>query len=130
MTIGPNSATAISGYLAFTAALMLAAIVSHESVANSSVIVGLLATSLPALVAWLYADSIAWTGLEHIGRIVRWVVGVVAVGPSFTGFILTVWSFSRLAVFLIFLQIPLWYLAISLVSFLGEDLDSGPPSGA
>jgi hypothetical protein len=130
MTTGPSSATAIAACLAFTTALMLAVIVAHESVAYSPVIVGLLATSLPALVAWLYADSSAWTGLEHIGRIVRWVVGVVAVATSFTGFILTVWSFSRLAVFLILLLIPLWYLALGLVSFLGEELDAEPPSDA
>jgi hypothetical protein len=48
----------------------------------------------------------------------------VGVALSFAGFILTVWTFSRLAVFLILLQIPLWYLAINLVSFLGEDPDS------
>jgi hypothetical protein len=130
MTTRPSSASAISGYLAFIAALMLAVIVSRESVAYSSAIVGLLAMSLPALVAWLYADSIAWTGLEHIGRIVRWVVGVVAAAPSFTGFILTVWGFSRLAVFLILLQIPLWYLAIGLASFYREELDSEPNSDA
>jgi hypothetical protein len=52
------------------------------------------------------------------------------VATSFTGFILTVWSFSRLAVFLILLQIPLWYLALGLVSFLGEELDAEPPSDA
>jgi hypothetical protein len=82
MTTGPGSATAISGYLAFIAALMLAVIVSNESLAYSAVTIGLLAPSLPAMVASLYADSIAWAGLEHMGRIVRWVVGVVALALS------------------------------------------------
>jgi hypothetical protein len=120
----PNSTTAIAAYLAFVAALMLAVIASGQSIGYSSAIVGLLATSLPPLVARLYADTIAWANLEHIGKIVRGVVMTVGVALSFAGFILTVWTFSRLAVFLILLQIPLWYLAINLVSFLGEEPDS------
>ena len=57
--------TAIFGYLAFVAALLLAVIASNQAVANASVIVGLLATSPPALAAWLYVESIAWEGLEQ-----------------------------------------------------------------
>jgi hypothetical protein len=120
----PSSTATIAAYLAFIAALMLAVIASGQSIGYSSAIVGLLATSLPPLVAWLYADAIAWVDLEHIGKIVRGVVMTVGVALSFAGFILTVWTFSRLAVFLILLQIPLWYLAINLVSFLGEEPDS------
>lgn len=115
--------TAIFGYLAFVAALLLAVIASNQAVANASVIIGLLATSLPALAAWLYVESIAWEGLEQARRIVRAMVSTVALTLSAGGFLLTLWSFSRLAVFLIVLETALWYLVISGVFYLGKEVD-------
>lgn len=115
--------TAIAGYLAFVAALLLAVIASNQAIANSSVIVGLLATSLPALVAWLYVESIAWEGLEQARRIVRGMVSTVAVTLSLAGFLLTLWTFSRLAVFLIVLETGVWYLVISGVFYLNQEKD-------
>lgn len=122
---GPNRKhrTAIFGYLAFVAALLLAVIASNQAVANASVIIGLLATSLPALAAWLYVESIAWEGLEQARRIVRGMVSTVALTLSAGGFLLTLWSFSRLAVFLIVLETALWYLVISGVFYLGKEVD-------
>lgn len=124
MTLEPGSTMAIAGYLAFSAALMLAVIASEGSVAYAPLIVGLLATSLPALVAWLYIDSGSWMGPEPICRIVRAAAISVAAALSLAGFLLTVWTFSRLAAFLILVEIPLWYLAISAVSYLREEPDS------
>jgi hypothetical protein len=115
--------TAIFGYLAFVAALLLAVIASNQAVANASVIIGLLATSLPPLAAWLYVESIAWEGLEQARRIVRGMVSTVALTLSAGGFLLTLWSFSRLAVFLIVLETALWYLVISGVFYLGKEVD-------
>ena len=115
--------TAIAGYLAFVAALLLAVVASNQAVANSSVIVGLLATSLPALVAWLYVESIAWEGLEQARRMVRGMVSAVALTLSVAGFLLTLWNFSPLTVFLIILETAVWYLVISGVFYLNQDKD-------
>jgi len=64
----PFPVLAISGYLAFTAATMLAVIASEA--ASNRPAVGLLAVSLPALAAWLYIESIGWAGPELASRIV------------------------------------------------------------
>src|SRR5262245_20516707 len=53
-TVEPSWTSAIAGCLVFTAALLLTVIVASGSIANSNVIVALLAVSIPALVAWLY----------------------------------------------------------------------------
>ena len=111
------------GYLAFVVALLLAVIASNQTVANSSVIVGLLAISLPAFVAWLYVESIAWEGLEQARRLVRGIIGSVAVTFSVAGFLVTLWSFSRLAVFLILVESGLLYLVISGVFYLYQEKD-------
>ena len=121
MTPGLNPTAAVSGYLAFTTALMLAVIAANQSIGNAPLIVGLLAASLPSLAAWLYAESIVWEGQEHILRVARWLSVAVGVAPSVTGLFLTVWNFSRLAAFLVLLEIPLWYLLLSFIQFLGED---------
>ena len=91
--------------------------------ANSPVIIGLLATSLPALVAWLYVESIAWEGLEQARRIVRGMVSAVALTLSVAGFLLTLWNFSRLTVFLIVVETGVWYLVISGVAYLNQEKD-------
>ncbi len=91
--------------------------------ANSPVIIGLLATSLPALVAWLYVESIAWEGLEQARRIVRGMVSAVALTLSVAGFLLTLWTFSRLTVFLIVVETGVWYLVISGVFYLNQEKD-------
>ena len=115
--------TAIAGYLAFVVALLLVVIASNQAVADSSVIIGLLATSLPALVAWLYVESIAWEGMEADRRIVRGMVGAVALTLSVAGFLLTLWNFSRLTVVLIVVETGVWYLVISGVFYLNQKKD-------
>lgn len=115
-----KSTTAISGYLAFVAALLLTVIIAHQAIANSALIIGLLAASLPALVAWLYVESTPWEGLERAHQIVRGVVGAVALTLSVGGFLLTLWSFSRAAVFVVILESAIWYLLISGVFYLSE----------
>jgi hypothetical protein len=120
----PDSTAAILGYFVFVAFLMFSVIASGMPITRSSVIVGLLATSLPALGAWLYIDSVAWVGPERASRIVRWAVIAVGVTFSFAGFVTAIWSFSGLAAFLVLLEIPVWYLAISGLSFLRETPDS------
>jgi hypothetical protein len=62
---------AIARYLAFVVALLLVVMALDQAVANSSVVIGSLITSLPALVAWLYLESIAWEGMESDRGIVR-----------------------------------------------------------
>jgi hypothetical protein len=120
----PRSTAAISGYLAFTAATMLAVIASGAPSASSPIVVGLLAVSLPALAAWLYIESVNWVGPELASRIVHRAVISVALGFSVAGFLTVIWSFSRLAVFAIVLEASLWYLAISGLSYLREEPDS------
>jgi hypothetical protein len=120
----PRSTAAISGYLAFTAATMLAVIASGVPSASSPIVVGLLAVSLPALAAWLYIESVNWAGPELASRIVHRAVISVALGFSVAGFLTVIWSFSRLAVFAIVLEASLWYLAISGLSYLREEPDS------
>jgi hypothetical protein len=115
--------TAIAGYLAFVVALLLVVIASNQAVADSSVIIGLLATSLPALVAWLYVESIAWEGAEPDRRIVRRMVSAVALTLSVAGFLLTLWNFSRLTVVLIVVETGVWYLVISGVFYLNQKKD-------
>jgi hypothetical protein len=115
--------TAIAGYLAFVAALLVAVIASNQAIPNSSAIIGLLATALPALAAWLYVESIAWEGLEHVRRIVRWMVSTVALTLSVGGFLLMLWNFSPLAVCLIVLETAVWYLVISGVFYLSQRQD-------
>jgi hypothetical protein len=114
---------AISGYLAFVAALLLVLIAANQAVANSSVVIGLLATSLPALTAWLYVESVDWEGLEQAHRLVRWILSVVGLTLSLAGFLLTLWNFSRLAVFVVVLQTAVWYLVIEGVFYLSEEKD-------
>jgi preprotein translocase subunit SecD len=113
---------AISGYLAFTAATMLAVVASEAQSPRAAV--GLLAVSLPALAAWLYIESTGWVGPELASRIVRRTVVAVALGFSLAGFLTVIWSFSRLAVFAIVLEASVWYLAISGLSYLREEPDS------
>jgi len=118
----PFPVLAISGYLAFTAATMLAVIASEA--ASNRPAVGLLAVSLPALAAWLYIESTGWVGTELASRIVRRAVVSVALGFSLAGFLTVIWSFSRLAAFAIVLEASVWYLAISGLSYLREEPDS------
>jgi len=118
----PFPVLAISGYLAFTAATMLAVIASEA--ASNRPAVGLLAVSLPALAAWLYIESIGWVGSELASRIVHRAIVSVALGFSLAGFLTVIWSFSRLAVFAIVLETSVWYLAISGLSYLREEPDS------
>ena len=120
---GRKARTALTGYLLFVVGLLLAVIASNQAIANSSVVVGLLATSLPAFVAWLYVESISWEGLEQARRIVRGIIASVAITLSVAGFLLTVWSFSRLAVFLILAEAGIWYLVISGVFYLNQEKD-------
>ena len=111
---------AISSYVAFVAALMLAAIAANHAIANSSVVICLLATSLPALAALLYVDTLNWEGLEPARDMIRWIVGAVGVGLSGSGFLLMLWNFSRVAVFLVALQFGVWYLLIAGAFYLSE----------
>lgn len=113
---------AISGYLAFTAATMLAVVASEGQSTRPAV--GLLAVSLPALAAWLYIESIGWVGSELASRIVHRAVVSVALGFSLAGFLTVIWAFSRLAVFAIVLEASVWYLTISGLSYLREEPDS------
>src|SRR5260370_1640147 len=76
----PFPVLAISGYLAFTAATMLAVIASEA--ASNRPAVGLLAVSLPALAAWLYIESIGWAGPELASPIVH--PPALPVAPRFT----------------------------------------------
>ena len=95
---------AIAGYLAFTAATLLA-------------------VSLPALGAWLYIDAVGWVGPEPASRLVRQAVIALGLACSAAGFMTTIWSFSRLAALAIVLEVAVLYLAISGLSFLREDPD-------
>jgi hypothetical protein len=121
---GRKTRTALVGYLVFVVGLLLAVIASsNQAIANSSAVVGLLATSLPAFVAWLYIESISWQGLEQARRTVRGIIGSVAITLSVAGFLLTVWNFSRLAVFLILAETGIWYLVISGTFYLNQEKD-------
>jgi hypothetical protein len=121
----PGWRSAIFGYLVFVVALLLTVIVSSGAVARSGAIVGLLAVSLPALVAWLYIESSGWMGPEPACRIVRGAVITIALSCSLVGLFLTVWSFSGLGAFLVLIQGPLWYLAISAVAYMRDEADPG-----
>src|SRR5260370_1606553 len=79
----PFPVLAISGYLAFTAATMLAVIASEAG--SNRPAVGLLAVALPALAAWLYIESIGWAGPELASRIRHRAFGSVALGFSLPG---------------------------------------------
>lgn len=118
-----NFIPAIAGYLAFTAAALLAVIASAPSITGSAVAVGLLAVSLPALGAWLYIDSSDWAGPELASRLVRNTVIALGVACSAVGFITVIWSFSHLAAFVLVLEIAVLYLAISGLAFLREEPD-------
>lgn len=118
-----NFIPAIAGYLAFTAAALLAVIASAPAIAGSAVAVGLLAVSLPALGAWLYIDSSDWAGPELASRLVRNTVIALGVACSGVGFITVIWSFSHLAAFVLVLEIAVLYLAISGLAFLREEPD-------
>jgi len=118
-----NFIPAIAGYLAFTAAALLAVIASATSIAGSAVAVGLLAVSLPALGAWLYIDSSDWAGPELASRLVRNTVIALGVACSGVGFITVIWSFSHLAAFVLVLEMAVLYLAISGLAFLRDEPD-------
>lgn len=115
--------SAIFGYLAFVVALLLVVIASSQMIANATVIIGLLATSLPALVAWMYVESIDWEGLESGRRLVRGATSLVALTLSLAGFLLTLWNFSLVAVFVVVFQMAFWYLVIEGVFYLSEEED-------
>ena len=114
---------AIAAYLLFTAALMLAVIAAGAAVPRAAVVVGLLAVSLPALGAWLYIDFTRWTGPELASRVVRWSAMGVGVLTSTLGFLVAIWSFSRVAAFVALLEICVLYVAISGLSLLREEPD-------
>lgn len=115
---------AIAAYLLFTAALMLAVIAAGAAVQRAAVVVGLLAVSLPALGGWLYIDVTRWAGSELASRAVRWSAMGVGVITSGLGFLLAIWSYSRVAAFVALLEICVLYLAISGLSLLREEPDS------
>ena len=114
---------AIAGYLVFTAATLLAVVASGASIARSPVIVGLLAVSLPALGAWLYIDAVGWVGPDPASRLARLAIIALGLACSAAGFLTTIWSFSRLAAFVVVLEVAGLYLAISGLSFLRDDPD-------
>ena len=118
-----NFLPAIAGYLAFTAAALLVVIASATSIAGSAIAVGLLAVSLPALGAWLYIDASDWAGSELASRLVRNAVIALGVACSGAGFMTVIWSFSRLAAFVLVLELAVLYLAISGLTFLREERD-------
>lgn len=118
-----NSTPAIAGYLAFTAAMLLAVVASGTPIARAAVIVSLLALSLPALGAWLYIDCIRWVGSEPASRLVRQAVIAMGLTCSAAGFMTIVWSFSRLAAVMILLEMAVLYLAISGLAFLRDEPD-------
>jgi len=118
-----GSLPAIAGYLAFTAATLLAVVASGASIARSPVIVGLLAVSLPALAAWLYIDAVGWVGPEPASSLARRAIIALGLAGSAAGFLTTIWSFSRLAAFVVVLEVAGLYLAISGLSFLRDDPD-------
>lgn len=121
----PGWKSAVCGYLVFVTALFLTVIVASGSVARSGVIVGLLAVSLPALVAWLYIEASGWMGPEPMCRVVRAAVMTIGMACSLVGLVLTIWSFSRLGAFLVLIEVPLWYLAISAVAYIRDEAESG-----
>ena len=125
----PGWTSALGAYLVFIIGLFFTVIVSSGSVARSGTIVGLLAVSIPALVAWLYIESTAWMGPEPVCRIVRGVLIAIALTCSLAGLVLTVWSFSRLGAFLVLVQLPVWYLAIGGVAYSRDEADSEADSG-
>ena len=114
---------AIAGYLAFTAATLLAVVASGAPIARAPVIVGLLAVSLPALGAWLYIDAVGWVGPEPASRLARQGIIALGIACSAAGFLTTIWSFSRLAAFAVVLEVAVLYLTISGLSFLRDDPD-------
>ena len=118
-----NFIQAIAGYLAFTAATLLAVVASGASMARSPVSVGLLGVSRPALGAWLYIDARDWVGSELASRLVRNAIIAVGVACSGAGFTTVIWSYSRLAALLVVLEVAVLYLAVSGLSFLREDPD-------
>ena len=111
---------AISSYLIFVAALMLTVIGSNQTIANASAVIGLLAMSLPALAAWFCVEALEWDGMEQARDIIRWMVSAVGLALSASGFLLLLWSFSRVAVFLIPVEVGVWYLLVSGVRYLSE----------
>ena len=58
--------------------------------------------------------------MEADRRIVRWMVGAVALTLSVAGFLLTLWNVSRLTVVLIVVETGVWYLVISGVFYLNQ----------
>ena len=114
---------AIAAYLLFTAALMLAVVAAGAAVPRGALVVGLLAVSLPALAAWLYIDFTRWVGSELASRVVRWAAMGVGLVASGVGFLLAIWSFSRVAAFVAVIEVCVLYLAISGLSLLREEPD-------
>ncbi|HZP37748.1 MAG TPA: hypothetical protein VFE48_14785 [Methylomirabilota bacterium] len=112
---------AIAGYLLFTASLMLAVIAAGPAVERAPVVVAFLAISLPALGAWLYIDFTRWAGRELASRVVRWSAMAVGLAASGLGFLLAIWSFSRVAALVVLLEVGVLYLAISGLSLLREE---------
>jgi drug/metabolite transporter (DMT)-like permease len=114
---------AIAAYLLFTAAFMLAVMAAGAAVTRPSLVIGLLAVSLPALAAWLYIDFTHWVGRELASRVVRWAAMGIGLVTSGFGFLLAIWSFSRVAAFVALIEVCVLYLAISGLSLLREEPD-------
>ena len=53
----------------------------------------------------------------------RQAIIVLGLACSAAGFLTTIWSFSRLAAFVVVLEVAVLYLAISGLSFLRDDPD-------
>jgi hypothetical protein len=117
------ASAAIAAYLLFTAALMLAVMAAGAAVPGASLIVGLLAVSLPALGAWVYIDFTRWSGSELMSRVVRWFAMGVGIVTSAFGLLLAVWNYSRVAAILALVEVGVLYLAISGLALLREEPD-------
>lgn len=106
-------------YLAFVAALMLAVIAAPKEVSRPEVIVGLIACSLPSLVALLLLDYVVRVKQGRKLSVARGLALGLGYVPSLVAIVMTIWSFSAVAAVTFFLLIPFWFVVFFIVAYLG-----------
>jgi len=110
----------IGGYTAFVAALFLAVITQGSGYPRSWIVVLLLGSSLPSLVAILMLDFIIHVRQSRQKSMFRGLAAGLGFFPSLLGIEVVICHFSIVAGALFLMLIGFWLLAVLIVRDLGR----------
>jgi hypothetical protein len=111
----------VGGYIAFTAALLVATIAKSNDYPRAWIVISLFALSLPSLVAWSLLDFIILVKQGRRKSMFRGLAGMLGFFPSLAAVAILIGHFSVIAGVLFVLLTIFWGLAIDIVTFLGAE---------